>query len=132
MLVDEQGVFLSQRKLPRMALIEPHFDGPDLVLTAPGTSPLIIGRWSGEGERIPVRIWRDNLELPHPDRAYDEWFSSFLDRPCRLVYLPSEVTRNVEPPFEHPKWRVSLADVIPCSLWHRPRSICSMPSSRRP
>jgi len=113
MLVDEHGMFLSQRKLPRMVLIEPRFDGSDLVLTAPGTSPLAIRRWCGEGEWIPVRIWRDNLKLPCPDPRYDEWFSSFLGSPCRLVHLPSEVRRNVEPPFDHSKWRVSLADGYP-------------------
>lgn len=113
MLVDDEGICLTQRKLPRMVLIEPRFDASDLVLTAPGTSPLVIRKWSGEGESIPVRIWRDNLNLPHPDQAYDEWFSSFLGRTCRLVHLPDEVRRNVEPPFEDTKWQVSLANAYP-------------------
>jgi uncharacterized protein YcbX len=113
MLVDEQGIFLSQRKLPRMVLIEPHFDGRDLVLTAPGTSPLVVRSWCGEGEWIPVRIWRDNLTLPHPDQEYDEWLSSFLGQRCRLVHLPDEVRRNVEPPFDDSQWQVSLADGYP-------------------
>jgi uncharacterized protein YcbX len=76
-------------------------------------SPLHIPRWSGEGEWIPVRIWRDHLQLPHPDQRYSDWFSSFLGQPCRLVYLPGEITRCVEPPFNDPKWRVSLADGYP-------------------
>jgi uncharacterized protein YcbX len=113
MLVDEHDVFLSQRKLPRMALIEPRFEGNDLVLTAPGMSHLVIPPWSGEGEWIPVRIWRDHLKLPHPNGRYSDWFSSFVGRPCRLVYLPDSVTRHVEPPFDDPKWRVSLADGYP-------------------
>lgn len=113
MVVDEHGVFLSQRKLPRLVLIEPHFEGADLVATAPGMSPLVIRRWSGEGEWIPVRIWRDYLTLPHPDQAYSDWFSSFLGTPCRLVYLPDEVSRPVEAPFDNPQWRVSLADGYP-------------------
>lgn len=113
MLVDEHGLFLSQRELPRIVLIEPRFEGPDLVVTAPGMSPLVIRRWSGEGDWIPVQIWRDHLKLPHPDPSYSEWFSSFLGRPCRLVHLPDEVIRPIEPPFDSPKWRVSLADAYP-------------------
>ena len=113
MAIDEEGVFLSQRKLPRIVLIEPRFEGPNLVLTAPGMSSLVISRWSSEGEWVPVRIWRDHLRLPHPDQAYSDWFSSFLGRPCRLVHLPDEVTRYVERPFDDPKWRVSLADGYP-------------------
>lgn len=113
MVVDEHGVFLSQRKLPRMVLMEPRFEGSDLVVTAPGMSPLVVRRWSGEGEWIPVQIWRDHLKLPHPDQDYSDWISSFLGRPCRLVYLPDEVARRIEPPFDDPKWRVSLADGYP-------------------
>lgn len=113
MVVDNDGVFLSQRKLPRMVLIEPRFEGSNLVVTAPGMSPLTIPKWSGQGEWVPVRIWRDHLKLPHPDQNYSDWFAAFLGRPCRLVYLPDEVTRPVEPPFENGKWRVSLADGYP-------------------
>src|SRR5947209_4067631 len=86
MVVDENGVFLSQRKLPRMALIETRFERSDLVVTAPGMSLLTIPRWSGEGEWIPVRIWRDDLKLAHPNQGYSDWFSSFLGTRCRLVY----------------------------------------------
>jgi uncharacterized protein len=113
MIVDENGVFLSQRKLPAMALIEPRFEGSDLVVTAPGMSRLVIPPWSGDSEWMSVRIWRDNLKLPHPNQGWSDWFSSFLGTRCRLVHLPDEVTRCVEPPFDHPKWRVSLADGYP-------------------
>lgn len=116
MLVDCEGVFLSQRKLPRMAVIHPRFVATDLVVTAPGMPPLIIPEWSGEGEWIPVTIWRDRLKLPHPNQIYSDWFSSFLGRNCRLVYLPSTVVRQVEPPFDSPEWRVSLADGYPLLL----------------
>lgn len=114
MLVDEEGLFLSQRKAPRMALMEPHLEGADLVVAAPGMSPLVISAASrGVGDLIPVTIWHDRLKLPHPNPAYSQWFSTFLGQPCRLVYLPDNVIRNVEPPFDGPEWRVSLADAYP-------------------
>lgn len=116
MLVDEEGTFLSQRKLPRMALIEPCFRGADLWVEAPGMSPLLISPWSGGGEWVSVRIWKDHLSLPHPDQRYSDWFSNFLGQQCRLVYLPDSVHRPVEPPFDDPKWRVSLADGYPLLL----------------
>lgn len=112
MLVDENGLFLSQRKLPRMVLIDPRFEGSDLVLTAPGMPSLVISKWSGQGKWIPVRIWGDDLTLPHPYQTCSDWFSSFLGRACRLVHLPDTVTRHVEPPFQD-QWRVSLADGYP-------------------
>jgi uncharacterized protein len=116
MLIDADGLFLSQRKVPRMALIKPRFDGPDLAVEAPGMPPLVIPPWSGEGDWISVQIWRDSLRLPHPNQSYSDWFSEFLERPCRLVHLPDSVTRGIEPPFEDTKWRVSLADGYPLLL----------------
>ncbi len=116
MLVDQDGLFLSQRKLPRMALIHPRFEGTDLVVTAPDMPPLVIPEWSGEGDCIPVKIWRDHLDLPRPNQAYDDWFSCFLGKPCRLVYLPDTVIRRVEAPHDQPEWRVSLADGYPLLL----------------
>ncbi len=114
MLVDEEGLFLSQRKVPRMALIEPRLEGADLVVTAPGMSPLVMSAASrGAGELMPVTIWHDHLKLPHPNPAYSQWFSIFLGQSCRLVCLPDNVIRNVEPPFDGPEWRVSLADGYP-------------------
>lgn len=114
MLVDEEGLFLSQRKVPRMVLMEPHLEGADLVVTAPGMSPLVISAASRSvGELLPVTIWHDRLKLPHPNPAHSQWFSDFLGQSCRLVYLPDNVIRNVEPPFDGPKWRVSLADGYP-------------------
>lgn len=113
MIVDEEGVFLSQREVPRMTLIHPGFEGDDLVVSGPDMPLLRITNWSGEGEWIRVKLWRDYLDLPHPNQAYSNWFSAFLDRPCRLVYLPDTVVRHVEPPFDGPEWRVSLADGYP-------------------
>ena len=116
MLVDNDGLFLSQRRLPKMALLAPRFAGNDLVVEARGMPPLAIRSWSGEGDWIPVRLWKDQLQLPHPDQQYSEWFSSYLGQSCRLVYLPPTVVRPVEPPYNHPNWRVSLADGYPLLL----------------
>jgi uncharacterized protein len=113
MLVDQEGIFLSQRRLPKLALFVPRFENGDIVVEAPGLPALRIGRWSGQDDWISVQLWHDRLDLPHPDTSYDEWFSSFLNYPCRLVYLPDSVVRPVEPPFHQSPWRVSLADGYP-------------------
>lgn len=113
MLVDEGGQFLTQRTFPRMVLIAPRFEGEDLVVEAPGMPPLRIQSWSGEGDWVGVRIWHDELRVPHPNPGYSEWFSSFLGRPCQLVHLPDTVARPVEAPYDQPPWRVSLSDGFP-------------------
>ena len=116
MLVDRDGLFLSQRRLPQMALLSPRFAGDHLIVEAPGMSSLLIRRWSGEGDWLPVRLWQDCLQLPHPNAEYSEWFSSFLNYPCRLVHLPPTMKRPIEPPFNSSEWSVSLADGYPLLL----------------
>ena len=116
MLVDQDGLFLSQRRLPKMALISPRFGGGNLVVEAPNMPPLVIRNWSGEGDWIPVRLWQDQMQLPHPNPTYSDWFSSFLGQSCRIVYLPSAVVRPVEPPYNDGQWHVSLADGYPLLL----------------
>jgi uncharacterized protein YcbX len=116
MLVDAEGVCLTQRTQPRMTLMIPRFEDRHLVVEAPGMQPLHIGEWNGSGERVPVRIWHDDLRLPHPDPSYSQWFSDFLGQRCRLVHLPDAVVRPVEAPFDQAPWRVSLADSFPILL----------------
>jgi uncharacterized protein len=116
MLVDRDGLFLSQRRLPNMALLSPRLEGDGIVVEAPNMPPLTISSWSGQGDWISVRLWRDELQLPHPDPGYSDWFSAFLGESCRLVHLPEIVFRGVESPFDVPRWRVSLADGYPLLL----------------
>ncbi len=116
MLVDDEGLFLSQRRFPKMALLSPRLAGNNLVVEAPDMPPLVIPSWSGEGDWISVRLWRDQLQLPHPDLRLSQWFSSFLGQSCRLVHLPASVLRRIEPPYDTLPCRVSLADGYPLLL----------------
>lgn len=113
MLVDDDGLVLTQRTQPRMVLIVPRLAGDDLLVDAPDMPSLRIRSWAGEGEWVPVRIWNDDLRAPHPDRKYSDWFSSFLGQSYRLVHLPDAVVRPVEAPYDEAPWRVSLADAYP-------------------
>lgn len=95
MLVDEAGDFLSQRELPRMALIRPTLRLSDLVLRAPGMLALHIALDTVEAATT-VRVWEQ------PVRAYDmgplaaRWFSDFLGREVRLVRFDPEQRRLSE------------------------------------
>ena len=95
MLVDDAGDFVSQRELPRMALIRPTLRLSDLVLRAPGMLALHIALDTVEAATT-VRVWEQ------PVRAYDmgplaaRWFSDFLDREVRLVRFDPEQRRLSE------------------------------------
>lgn len=115
-LVDDEGMIITQRTQPRMTLIVPRFDGDELVVDAPGmqqlrTRPRHIE--NGEGQRFRAQVWHDELQLPEPDRAYSAWFSDYLGVSCRLLYQPDSVVRPVEAPWNTPPWQTSLSDAYP-------------------
>lgn len=92
MVADADGVFVTQRELPRMALVRPTLRASDLVLRAPGMLPLHLLLDTVEAPTT-VRVWNDTV------RAYDmgalaaQWFSDFLGRRVRLVRFDPEQRR---------------------------------------
>src|SRR4028119_784417 len=62
MLVDDTGKFLSQRQLPRMALISVLLEGDKLVVKAPNKETLFIPLHLDKGSRISVQVWKDRSE----------------------------------------------------------------------
>jgi hypothetical protein len=60
MVVDEVGEMLTQRELPRMALIRPTLRSNDMVLRAPGMLALHIALDTVE-EPTRVRVWDDTV-----------------------------------------------------------------------
>jgi uncharacterized protein YcbX len=82
-VVDEAGEFLSQRELPRMALIETRLSPSALRLSAPGMLSLDIP-FASEGDVVRVRVWDDEIDAVTQGELADRWFSDFLGRPARL------------------------------------------------
>jgi len=115
MLVDETGRFLTQRQLPRMALMSAELDPADrLVLRAPGGRECQVG--DGPGEPVDVTVWRDTLIAQAVDPAADAWCSDFLERPCRLVRMAPDTVRRVDPNYAAADDRVGFADGFPFLL----------------
>lgn len=84
MIVDAQGVFLTQRTLPRMALIRPEVAGQDLLLHAPGQPPLRVLAGAVH-DAATVTVWKDTVPAQDTGDAAARWLGAFLGRPCRLV-----------------------------------------------
>ena len=84
MVVDAQGVFLTQRALPRMALVRPWIAGQTLVLRAPDMPDLHVDA-GGAQAPATVTVWKDTVPAWDVGDAAARWFSQFLGQPCRLV-----------------------------------------------
>jgi uncharacterized protein len=92
MVVDASGEFVSQRELPRMALIQPSFRMGQLVLRAPGMLALHLELEAAESP-LRVRVWDDVIEAYDMGDVAAQWFSDFLGRPLRLARFDPEVKR---------------------------------------
>lgn len=88
MVVDAQGEFVSQRELPRMALIQPTFKLDQLVLRAPGMLALHLSLDGVEAPRR-VRVWDDEVDAWDMGDLAAQWFSDCLgpDAPADLKHL---------------------------------------------
>ncbi len=84
MLVDAAGVFVTQRELPRMALVQPVLKTSEMVLRAPGMLALHVALDRVEAP-TRVTVWDDTVAAYDMGDLCAQWFSDFLGRPLRLV-----------------------------------------------
>jgi uncharacterized protein len=116
MLVDSERQFLSQRRLPRMALIKTALTEAQLILSAPGMDNLSLELEPKAGSVIHSTIWHDQVDAIAVSAEADEWFSRFLHTSCRLVYQPDAAIRPVSPGFAKPEDQTALSDGFPFLL----------------
>jgi uncharacterized protein YcbX len=93
MLVRPNGRFVTQRELPRMALIGVRARPEGLTLSAPGMPELFVPR-AAAGESRPVIIWKfEGFGLDCGSEAA-AWVTKFLQTPLSLVAFDTEAPRT--------------------------------------
>ncbi|WP_413463371.1 MOSC domain-containing protein [Acidovorax radicis] len=92
MVVDAHGMFLTQRVLPRMALIRPQLKSDEMVLRAPGMLALHVAMDQVEAPAT-VTVWRDTVPAWDMGAVAAQWFTDFLGQACRLIRFDPEVRR---------------------------------------
>jgi uncharacterized protein len=113
MLIDHAGQFLSQRKLPQMALIKTALTGSHLILSASGMEDLSLPLTPADGDIINSTIWHDHCAARSTSQEADQWLSHFLNQDCRLVYQADEMIRPVDPDYGRHTDNVAFSDGFP-------------------
>lgn len=117
MVVDaDSGRFLTQRALPRMALLRARWLGDAaLQLDAPQMPTLSVPLPSAD-ELRGVLIWRNSTRVPDAGDAAAAWLSAFLGQACRLVYLPLDYGIQIDQDYAALGERTAFSDGFPFLL----------------
>jgi uncharacterized protein YcbX len=90
MVTNADGRFITQRELPRLALLRPTLSADTLLIDAPGALTLRVP-FAQPGARRRVRIWDDQCTALDEGDVASNWLSTWLGRESRLVrFDPTE------------------------------------------
>lgn len=114
MLVDDNNIFISQRKVARMALMRLQLvDNGIQVSYLPDNRSFTIPFKPVTNEFADVMIWEDTCKGHFVSQEADKWFSDSLEIPCRLVYMPDETKRLTDEQYTSEKSITSFSDAYP-------------------
>ncbi len=102
MVVDTHNRFVTQRELPRMALVHTTLKQSELVLRAPGMLALHLALDAVEAP-TRVTVWNDEVAAYDMGALAAQWFSDFLGQPLRLARFDPEQRR-----LSNAKWTGDL------------------------
>lgn len=92
MVVDAHNAFLTQRELPRMALIQPQIRTDDIVLRAPGMLALHLAIDKVEAA-VQASVWGQAVAAYDMGPIAAQWVTDFLGVTARLVRFDPEHKR---------------------------------------
>jgi len=95
MIVDQDGMFLTQRQIPHMVWITPALSSTTLTLSAPGVTSISIPLELPASPK-QVTVWRDTLLGDDQGDAVAQWLDAYLAVPgkhYRLIRFSKEARR---------------------------------------
>jgi len=110
MVVDNDGVFLTQRDYPKMATVWTDI-GPDgLELSAPDVGEVTVPLKPEGTKPMRVQVWNSVVEALPASAKADVWLTKYLGLGCRLVYMPDTTRRTSNEEYAGEGKLVGFAD----------------------
>ncbi|CAG5005877.1 putative protein YcbX [Dyadobacter sp. CECT 9275] len=118
MIVDENGMFLTQRAQPRMALLDVSLEQHGLKITDRlyESGFVTIPYETVSGPEIKVTVWDDEVSAEVVSEEASNWLSRYLQLPVKLVKMPEACDRKADPKYAPNNEHVSFADGFPFLL----------------
>jgi uncharacterized protein len=110
MVVDPDGMFISQRSHPKMATVWTDLTDDALLLSAPDEDSVEVAFTPPPASSMKVQVWNSIVDATPASRAADLWLSRYLEFPCRLVYMPGESIRYSNNKYAGEGRQVGFAD----------------------
>ncbi len=116
LVIDPTGRFVTQRTLPRMALIETAVGNGILRLSSAGAGSIEVPLRAAPGSAMlrTVSVWKsEGLQAEDCGDAVATWLAGFLGLACRLVRIGRDYNRPILKASARPGDVVSFADAFP-------------------
>jgi len=115
LIIDDNNVFVTQRRHPQMALIEVAIveNGLQLHHRTQDVTDLLVPFQPERLDLVTVTIWDDQVEAVVVNDAANDWLTEVLGFSARLVYLPDSSPRPVDRKYAPFEADVSFADGYP-------------------
>lgn len=115
MLVDGDGVLVSQRTAPMLSQLLVSIDREELRVCdrrAPAEELIIPTAIEGQASRT-VTVHGDTMTAVSCESRAHDWFSERAGVECELVYMPDDSDRLVDPDLGAVEQQLSFADACP-------------------
>lgn len=118
LLVDEAGVFITQRQYSQLALFSVQLEAEHLLVTNRNTMDTLRFSCADYSEKqVSVQVWDDTILANEVSEVCSHWFTEQLQMPVRLVYMPDSSKRLVDSRYaQTPNDITSFSDGYPFLL----------------
>jgi len=113
MLTKLDGSFVTGRTHPKITSINCEYRGETLVLSHPSCECLTLSVEAFLNEYIETTVWGSNVQAQRCSDEADQWVSSLLGEPLRILYF-SKISHR--PVVGHASFKVGFADGFPLLL----------------
>lgn len=111
-VVSPDGTFMSQRREPELATVEPIIIDEGLLISAPGMETISVDA-EIEGDERPIDFFRKVGSGIFQGTEVAEWFSDFLRNPAELYRVAKPRTVRPDCQVEGATTHVGFADTFP-------------------
>lgn len=116
MIVDVAGKAVGRGEHPGLAEVEAIIEGENLVLNAPHLPSVQVPLDPEPGPTEPATIRDETVAVRHVSADANRWLSEWLRSAVRLVFLPEEWSRQVDPSLGTREAQLAFHDELPLRI----------------